>query len=190
MLHIRTVKTKDKYRFVQVYRYENGNRVKVKHIGSGKTDEEINSLVEMGKVFIRDFTRQTYLFEESKPQDESVLLSQCDFIGVYYHFFYDTIRSIQHQIGYGLIADSLLNDLVVMRIFEPSSKLRSIELLEQYFGIKHRRQRYYESAPNWLELKDKIEKQTIHFAKKQYGFNFSLLFYDVTTLYFETFTED
>jgi transposase len=190
LLHIRTVKTKKKYRFVQVYRYENGNRVIIKHIGSGKTDNEIKSLIEMAKVFIQDFTRQSYLFEEVKPQDDSVLLSQCDFAGIYYQFFYDTIRAIQHHIGYGLIADSLLNDLVVMRIFEPSSKLRSMELLEQYFGIKHRRQRYYESAQNWLELKDRIEKQTIHFAKKQYGFNFSLLFYDVTTLYFETFTED
>jgi hypothetical protein len=106
MLHIRTVKTKDKYCFVQVYRYENGNRVIVKHIGSGKTDNEIKSLIKMAKVFIRYFTRQSYLFEEVKPQDDSVLLSQCDFAGVYYHFFYDTIRSIQYQIGYGLTRKS------------------------------------------------------------------------------------
>jgi len=84
----------------------------------------------------------------------------------------------------------LLNDLVIMRIFEPTSKLRSIELMETYFGIKHRRQRFYESASKWLVLKEKIEKKTIDFAKKQHGFDFSLLFYDVTTLYFETFTED
>lgn len=77
-----------------------------------------------------------------------------------------------------------------MRIFEPTSKLRSIELMETYFGIKHRRQRFYESASKWLVLKEKIEKKTIDFAKKQHGFDFSLLFYDVTTLYFETFTED
>lgn len=190
MLHIRTVKTKDKYRFVQVYRYENGKRVIIKHIGSGRTDDEIGSLIEMAKVFILDCTRQAYLFEDVKPQDDAVLLSQCDFIGVYYHLFYDVIRSIQNHIGYGLIADSLLNDLVIIRIFEPSSKLRSIELLDQYFGIKHRRQRYYESAACWLDLKDKIEKQTVLFTKKYYGFDFSLLFYDVTTLYFETFTED
>lgn len=190
MLHIRTVKTKDKYRFVQVYRYENGKRVIIKHIGSGKSDDEIASLIEMAKLFILDFTRQTYLFEDLKPQEDAVLLSQCDFIGVYYHFFYDVIRSIQHHIGYSLLADSLLNDLVIMRIFEPGSKLRSLELLDQYFGIKHRRQRYYDSAKCWLDLKDKIERQTILFAKKRYGFDFSLIFYDVTTLYFETFTED
>ena len=42
----------------------------------------------------------------------------------------------------------------------------------------------------WLNLKESIEKQTLGFARKQYGFDFSILFYDVTTLYFETFTED
>jgi transposase len=190
MLHSRVVKTKGKYRFVQVYRYENGKRVIVKHIGSGTTDEELDSLVEMAKVYISDISKQFYLFEDERPKSDAVLISQCEFVGIYYNFFYNIIRALQHHIGFGIVADSLLNDLVVMRIFEPGSKLRSIELMEEYFGVKHRRQRYYESAKNWLVLKDKIEKQVLNFAKKQYAFDFSLLFYDVTTLYFETFTED
>jgi transposase len=103
---------------------------------------------------------------------------------------YDVIRALQHQIGYALIVDTLLSDLVVMRIFEPASKLRSIELMETYFGIKHRRQRYYESVHRWLDLKESVEKQATIFARKRYNFDFSLLFYDVTTLYFESFIED
>lgn len=81
-------------------------------------------------------------------------------------------------------------DLVIIRIFEPGSKLRSIELLEQNFGIRHRRQSYYESAPKWLDFKVKAEKIAVEFAKSHYSFDFDLLFYDVTTLYFETFKED
>lgn len=69
-----------------------------------------------------------------------------------------------------------------MHTIEPVSKLRPIELINIYFGIRHRRQRYYESAPVWLELKDKVKKQTLQFVKEQYNFDFSLLFYDVTTL--------
>lgn len=190
MLHIRVVKTKGKSRSVQVYRYKDSKRVIIKHIGSGTTDEEINALKEMARVFIADYTKQSYLFEEAKPKEEAVLISQCQYIGVYYTYLYDVLRAIQHQIGYALEVDTLLNDLVVIRVFEPASKLRSIELMETYFGIKHRRQRFYESARRWLDLKDSIEKQTLGFARKQYGFDFSLVFYDVTTLYFETFTED
>jgi transposase len=79
---------------------------------------------------------------------------------------------------------------VTIRVVEPASKLRSIELLAAYFGIKHRRQSYYQSAPHWLVLKEKIESIVVEFAKKSYAFSFDLLFYDVTTLYFETFEED
>lgn len=190
MLHVRTVKTKGNSRSVQVSRYQSSKRIIIKHIGSGTSEEQITVLQEMARVFIADYTRQLYLFEESKPNQESVLVNQCEYIGIYYTYLYDVLRSVQHQIGYVLEPDGLLNDLVVMRIFEPTSKLRSIELMQTYFGIKHRRQGFYESARKWLDLKDKIENKTISFAKKQYGFDFSLLFYDVTTLYFETFSED
>lgn len=190
MLHIRVVKTKGKSRSVQVYRYRNSKRVIIKHIGSGTTDEEITALKEMARVFISDYTKQSYLFEEAKPNEEAILISQCEYIGIYYTYLYDVLRAVQYQIGYALEVDTLLNDLVVIRIFEPASKLRSIELMETYFGIRHRRQKFYESARKWLNLKESIEKQTLGFARKQYGFDFSLLFYDVTTLYFETFTED
>jgi len=190
MLHIRVVKTKGNSRSVQVYRYQNSKRVIIKHIGSGSTVEQINALEEMAWVFISDYTKQLYLFEEIKPKEDSVLVSQCEYIGIYYTYLYDILRAVQHQIGYALTVDLLLNDLVIMRIFEPASKLRSIELMESYFGIKHHRQRYYESAHKWLDLKQQIEKMTLIFASKQYGFDLLLLFYDVTTLYFETFTED
>jgi len=190
MLHFRVIKTKGNSRSVQVYYYRNSKRVILKHIGSGITNDEIASLEQIARVFIADYSKQSFLFEEYKPQEDSILLSHCDYLGVYYTFFYDVLRGVQHLIGYTLTLDSLLCDLVVMRIFEPASKLRSIELMETYFGIKHRRQRFYESATSWLKLKENVEKQTLGFARKYYGFNFSLLFYDVTTLYFETFSED
>lgn len=190
MLHIRIVKTKSNSRAVQVYYYKNSKRVIVKHIGSGTNDEQVAAMYEMARVYIDGHTKQSYLFAEMKPNEEDVLVSQCDYIGVYYTYLYDVIRAVQHQIGYTILADSLLNDLALMRIVEPASKLRSLELMNTYFGIRHRRQRYYESALKWLDLKESIEKKTLHFAAKEYGFDFSLLFYDVTTLYFETFGED
>jgi transposase len=84
----------------------------------------------------------------------------------------------------------LLKDLVTIRIFEPASKLRSLELMEQYFDIHHNRKTYYKPAPEWIALKEKVEHKVVDFAKEFYSFNYDLLFYDVTTLYFETFEED
>jgi len=45
------------------------------------------------------------------------------------------------QVGLDRIGKQLLLDLAAIGIVEPASKLRSIELLESHFGIKHRRHR-------------------------------------------------
>lgn len=84
----------------------------------------------------------------------------------------------------------LLNDLVAIRIFEPASKLRSLELMEQFFGICHNRKTYYKIAPGCVDLKKTVEQRVVNFAVAHYAFNFDMQFYDVTTLYFETFEED
>ncbi|MBK8927324.1 MAG: IS1634 family transposase [Crocinitomicaceae bacterium] len=84
----------------------------------------------------------------------------------------------------------MLNDLVTIRIFEPASKLRSLELIKLFFGISHSRKTYYKIAPECINLKKKVEKKVVDFARRYYSFNYDILFYDVTTLYFETFKED
>lgn len=191
MLRIREVKTKVGSRSVQVIRYSGSRRTIVKHIGTGNTDEEVASLKEIARLYIEDISQQTTLFADTGSQpDDKVTLSQCEYLGFHYGFLYDVLKAIQVQIGYTTVTDALLTDLAIIRIVEPASKLRSIELMNTYFGIRHRRQRYYESAPQWLSLKDTIEEQTLRFAKEEYHFDFSLLFYDVTTLYFETFESD
>lgn len=139
MLHIRTVRTKGSSRSVQGYYYRKGKRVIVKHIGSGTTDAEIVVLNEMARLFIADRTKQTYFFEDSRPDENKILVSQCDYIGFYYTYLYDVLRAVQYKLGYIIEVDTLLSDLVIMRIFKPASKLRSIELMESYFGVKHRR---------------------------------------------------
>ena len=190
MLHIRVINTKGLSRAVQIIRYSNNRRIIVKHIGSGKTDDDIAALCEVASEYIKDAEIQIPLFPAADSRKSILLLEQCEYLGFYYSFLYDILYQIQAQIGYVHTTEILLTDLVIMRIVEPASKLRSIELIETYFGISHRRQRYYESALQWLNLKKQIEKQTLQFAIKEYKFDFSLLFYDVTTLYFETFDSD
>jgi transposase len=189
MLHIRTVSIKSGARSVQVIRYDNRRRVIVKHIGTGHNKEEIESLIAVAEAWVKDYIRQLELFPATKGAD-ILLLNHTEYLGFYYTFLYDVINKLQQKLGYISLKAPLVNDLVTMRILEPCSKLRSIELMETYFGIKHRRQHYYESALKWLNLKEEIEKLTVRFAEKEFEFDYSLLFYDVTTLYFETFEPD
>lgn len=189
MYRIRVVKTASNASAVQVIRYENRKRIIFKHVGSAHNAEDLKTLKEIAKKVVKEASRQIALFESEKSIN-FIYLEKSEFLGVQYTFLYEALLSICSQIGFDDVCSKMLLDLVVIRIVEPASKLRSFKLLETYFGIKHRRQNYYESAPKWIALKSDIEALVTAFAQKEYAFDYDFLFYDVTTLYFETFEED
>jgi transposase len=189
MLKIREVKTSSGSIAVQVIYYYQRKRVIVKHFGSAKNPNEVQNLRLFAQEFIKSQQRQTSIFPHDNP-NAVLYVEQCYCVGVYYGFFYSTIRQLIHKIGFTRMVSNLILDLVVMRLLEPSSKLKSIELLQSYFGITHQRQSYYKEAKKCLLLKEHIQEVVISFAKAEHGFDYSMLFYDVTTLYFETFEED
>lgn len=189
MYKIRQIKYAADSISIQVYRIENRRRVIVRHIGTGRNSEEKASLLILANEFIEKISKQLCLYEND--QSTKILnLAQTEFLGVYYTFLYELLSKLFIEIGLDKVKNNLLLDLVIMRMTEPASKLRSIELLFEYFGIKHRRQNYYQFARQWLALKSKTEGIALAFARKHYAFNFDILFYDVTTLYFEAFQED
>lgn len=187
-MKIRTVKTASQANAIQVVQYQNGKRIIMQHIGSAHNDAELEELMAIAQEWIKDYTKQLSVFPDESP-NKLLHLNHCTFIGVQYRYFYEQITLIQERFGFDQLP-SLLNDLVCMRIFEPASKLRSLELLEQFFGIKHNRKSYYKIAPECIELKETVESKVVTFAQEYYSFNFDIVFYDVTTLYFETFEED
>jgi hypothetical protein len=190
MYHVRVVPTGSGAKAVQVIRYVRRKRVVVHHVGSARDDAEVDALLLAAQEWITQQTHQLAAFPDT-TLDNVLLLNRCEYLGVYYTFLLEILNGLQQRIGYTNIdTSSLLNDLVTMRVMEPASKLRSIELLETYFGIRHRRQRFYEAAPRWLSLKQEVEKRTLRFAEDEFQFDYRLLFYDVTTLYFETFEAD
>ncbi len=187
-MKIRVVKTASKASAVQVVRYQNNKRVVLRHIGSAHTAEALNDLMTMAEEWIKGNTSQLSIFPDENP-NKLLHLNHSSFIGVKYRFFHAQVRAILDMVKLGELP-ALLNDLVAIRIFEPASKLRSLELMEQFFGISHSRKTYYKIAPECVELKKAVEKKVVGFASAHYSFNFDILFYDVTTLYFETFEED
>lgn len=189
MYKIRQIKYAINTVSIQVYKIENRKRVIVRHIGTARNEQEKSDLLILANDFIEKASKQLHLFGNNET-DHFFYVNQIEFIGVYYTFLYELVSKLIITIGFDKLKNSLLVDLVMLRMVEPASKLRSIELLEEYFGIKHRRQSYYQSAPQWLALKSKAETIALEFAQKHYGFQFDLLFYDVTTLYFEAFEED
>jgi transposase len=187
-MKIRVVNTASNAKAVQVVRYQNNKRIVLQHIGSAHSEEALHDLMILAEEWMKDCTRQLSIFPDENP-NRLLHLNHSTFIGVKYHFFHEQIRAIQALIKLDDLP-SILNDLVSIRIFEPASKLRSLELLEQFFGVCHNRKTYYKIAPECIDLKKTVEQKVVHFAGVHYAFKFDILFYDVTTLYFETFEED
>ena len=189
MYKIRQIQYSSNSVSIQVYKIENRKRVIVKHIGTARNKKEKDDLLQIANQFIKQLTKQISLFEQNTATC-LLNLNKTEFIGIYYTFLYEVLSKLMSVIGFNTLNNQLLVDLAIIRIVEPASKLRSIELMKDYFGISHRRQNYYEFTGYWKKFKEVVEYNTVSYAKNHYGFNFDLLFYDVTTLYFETFTAD
>jgi len=185
---IRIVKTASSALAVQVIEYKNNKRIILKHIGSSHNEAELEELKSIAEEWIKNSSQQLSIFPDDNP-NKILHLNYCKFLGVKYLFYYDTLSKIQSKIGFNFLP-KIIFDLVIMRVFEPASKLRSLELLDNFFGIRHNRKAYYKIAPQCIELKNRVEKQVLNFSENFYSFNYDILFYDVTTLYFETFEED
>lgn len=188
MLSIRSTKTGSGAIAVQVVRYEQRKVIIVKHIGSAKTEDETNGLFESAQAWIANETSQLSLF--SIPRKRTLALSSARYVGVRHMLAYDTITAIADRMGFSGLDDRLLIDLSIMRIIEPSSKLRAITLLDRYFGIVYAERTVYRNLPKYKELKDEAEQVAVTWAKDGLSSDLSFVLYDVTTLYFETFTSD
>ncbi|HVX00432.1 MAG TPA: IS1634 family transposase [Candidatus Babeliaceae bacterium] len=98
---------------------------------------------------------------------------------------------IYDHIGFGAIKEDLFRHLVIARLAFPLSKLKTIEYIYRYLGVSldlDAIYRFLDKLNN--KLKDQVEQ--IAFANTQLvlGGNISVVFYDMTTLYFETSDED
>lgn len=191
MYHLRIVKTSSGATAVQVVYYQN-RRLKIAiHVGSAHTKKELSALKETAQEWIKETAKQQALFLEKSPASSRLIsLEKCEYLGVRYTFIYECLSKLLKKWGFKPSVFNLLKDLAIVRIIEPASLQRSFELIEEMFGIRHSRRDFYRRLPAFLGLKEKTEMKILQTAKKELGFDFSLVFYDVTTLYFESFDSD
>jgi len=189
MLHIRTTKTASGATAVQVIRYLNRKKIVVAHIGSAHNKQELTTLRQTAVIWVEKTSRQPSLFPK-EPVSGLVPLDKCQYLGFRYGLIYESLQKLFTIFKFHLLKSPLLTDLVAARIVQPGSKLESLEFLQEFLGIKHHRAELYRQLPKFLDLQDEVEAKILAIAKKEFNFDFSFVFYDVTTLYFESFTAD
>lgn len=191
MYHLRTTKTGSGSIAVQVVEYVNRKTVIISHIGSGKTEEEVSELKSHGQKLIEKMAGQSSLFPKIQIKTSGLMpLNKCRYLGVNHIFIYEILGQLCKKFKLSKLKSQILIDLIIVRIVEPASKLRSIVLLKEYFDISYSEKEMYTAVKKISDLKIQAEKNIVNLAVSEFSFDFSLVFYDVTTLYFESFEAD
>ncbi len=190
---------------IESYR-ENGKvrqRV-IKHIGTARNSEQLDQVViiaEGVKQLLEKNASESdvnhYIQKEfSKIQDSRSDVLHCQPIRDIITGIHEVYGAFFDRTGLNQLIDSsaysrVLRDIVMARIANPSSKRKACKVLKEDFDISHTLNSVY-------RMMDKINLTVIEEMKKKIAnYNISLLqgkiqvlFYDVTTIYFESFTSD
>lgn len=186
---IRKVKTRSGSTAIQVGTYKGKGFKLAKHIGSSKDTQKISELISIAQEYIRSTSLQMEL--NFNPQSEEILFKRG--IKVEQSCLqeaFEYLDRIYSNIGFSTIPNDILKHFAFIRVLEPASKIKSIELLKKYFGISYKKTTVFRQLAKLADLKEDAQKVAISYARNNLHFDFSLVFYDVTTLYFETFKED
>ena len=98
---------------------------------------------------------------------------------------------IFNDIGFNEVQEELFRHLVITRIIAPGSKLKTVDYLERYKGISIDISKVYRFMDTLhRSLKEQVEQIAFDYTKSVLGGKISVVFYDMTTLYFEAEDED
>ena len=89
------------------------------------------------------------------------------------------------------VSGSVMKDIVMARLARPCSKRSSAELLEKDFGISIALEKIYRMLDTLSDSKiNRLQDIAWNYCKGLFTEEIKVMFYDCTTLYFESFTED
>jgi len=174
---------------VQVISKIKGKSKLIKTIGNSKDDNVINELIIKAKKFIDSYGGQQELdFTDNISSIKSI------FNKITKHTEIGTellLGQIYDEIGFNQIDDAIFKYLVFARLVYPVSKLKTSDYLTKYKGINIPVQQIYRYLDKlYKEQKELIQQISYHHTLKILGGQISVVFYDVTTLYFQIDDED
>lgn len=183
-MRTRIVPTASGKKAIQVVSKRYGRLTVHKHIGTFGSPEEKLQLLRKAQSFITETTGQISLLDvlsTFRPSEIKITENRPLFL-------YQLLSGVYDKLGFGKCSDSLIKDLVIARIWSPASKRETKEILSESFGRNWSLITIYRHLKASLKvgLKDSFQKALIEFAKEDLGDNLRLIFYDVTTLYFDS----
>lgn len=190
-MFLRKKKNKSGSVSIQIISKASGKYKVVSSVGSASNEQDIQKLWYLGKQEIERLSSQSKLF----VSENDILVEQ-----IFESLNNASIRTvgpeiifgkIYDHIGFNAIEESLFRHLVISRLAFPLSKLKTIEYLYRFQGVMLDIDAIYRFLDKLNDkFKHQVEQIAFAHTKKILGGNISVVFYDMTTLYFEASDED
>ena len=186
-MFVRKKKNKSGVISVQIIDKSSGKYKVLKTIGSSSNEAEINALYLKGEKWIIQYNGLQELdFNKSSADEIFNSIKEIQVVGTKL-----IIGKIYKDIGFNKIDSSLLQYLIIARISNPASKLKTTEYLRRYCDINISEDKIYRYLDKlYKEQKELIQQISYNHTLKILEGKISVVFYDVTTLYFQIDDED
>ena len=176
---------------VQIIDKSAGYKV-VKTIGASSNGDRISQFVKKARQFI--YTSQgnqaVFSFETRTNQAIKQFLRQLSNGQIRVIGPELILGTLFDRIGFNVIKESLFRHIVVARLAYPVSKLKTVDYLYRYQGVNTDVNRIYRFLDTLNDrYKDTVERLAFEYSKNILG-SIAVVFYDMTTLYFESEDED
>lgn len=163
----------------------------VHNFGTSSDAHEIEKLEMEARKWICKYVGQPAL--DLWPEER--LLSQSEIISSIRDLRQDgavqLLGQVYRSIGFESLGDDILRDLAIARVCEPRSKLATVDYMRRYWGEDYHYQQVYRYLDTlYNSRKEEVLKISVEHTRKILGGVITVAFYDVTTLYFESFKED
>lgn len=194
-MYIRKLRGRNGNLQIQVVRKTGRQNEVVRHLGTARNELEVNELINLAKQFIesqRIKSGKISLFDNRYPTSgmAEILSKFCTrrvLDSVTFNFFYH----FYHVLAFDSIGNKSFADLVIARIIFPASKAKTRDFLESKLNKHYPLSGLYrlmEGIYN-LDFQDQLEEAVAVFIRS-FSPTISFLFFDVTTLYYESFDGD
>ncbi|CAG1020917.1 hypothetical protein DOJK_00653 [Patescibacteria group bacterium] len=176
---------------VQIFTKDSGKYKFIKTIGSSSDKNEIDNLVIQAHEEIKKMSSLQSMFIFEKDQFilefiHNISNNQIRTVGPELIF-----GKIYDKLGYNAIADTLFRHLVISRLSFPLSKLKTVDYLQRYLGIELKVDKIYRFMDKLSDrYKPDVEQISFKRTKELLKGEIGIVFYDMTTLYFEASDED
>ncbi len=190
-MYIRKLKNRSGSTSIQVIQKIKGKYKVLKTVGCATTWQEIENLEHIARQEIERIQVQPELFTSEEDQIIEKLVasignSDIQTVGpeIIFGRIYDSI-------GFGAIKEELFRHLVLARLAFPLSKLKTIDYLYRYQRVWLDSDAVYRFLDKLnSKLKPQVEQIAYKNTLKILQGDISIVFYDMTTLYFEASDED